>query len=47
MINKIITQKDLEDIAKKVFNDVEKGFKLIRYETSFGTLTISVSENIK
>lgn len=47
MINRIITQKDLENIAKKVFNDAEKCFKLIRYETSFGTLTISVPKNIK
>ena len=47
MINKIIKQKDLEDIAKKVFNDTEKGFKLIEYKTYFGILTIAVPENVK
>ena len=47
MINKIIKKKDLEDIVKKVFNDTEKGFKLIEYKTYFGILTIAVPETIK
>lgn len=47
MINKIIKQKDLEDIAKKVFNDIENDFRLIEYKTYFGVLTIAVPQIIK
>ena len=47
MIHKIIKQKDLEDIVKKVFNDTQKDFKLIEYKTYFGILTIAVPETIK
>lgn len=47
MINKVIKQKDLEDIVKKVFNDTEKCFKFIEYKTYFGILTIAVSETVK
>ena len=47
MINKVIKQKDLEDIVKKVFNDTEKCFNFIEYKTSFGILKIAVPQTIK
>ena len=47
MINKIIKQKDLEDITKKVFNDIKNNFKFIEYKTYFGVLTIAIPQTVK
>lgn len=47
MIHKIIKQKDLKDIVRKVFKDTEEHFKLIEYKTYFGILTIAVPKIIK
>lgn len=47
MIHKIIKQKDLKDIVRKVFKDTEEHFNLIEYKTHFGILTIAVPETVK